>query len=567
MAIDLVVLNYNGRALLAECLPSLVEAVRASRRPCRLTVVDNASTDDSVDWLRRNYPTVSLVRSANRGLCSFNDVLPTLPGRVAILLNNDIRLAVDAVDRLVEPLLGPGADPRCFATAPRCWLFDGATHEGFKTAVRWRAGFIQATGRFPGHARVAAEPGLTAAAGAVLAVDRARFLALGGFDPLYLPGRIEDLDFCFRGYLAGWHARYVPEAMAYHRGHATFGAVYGAAASDRLALRNTLLFQWKCLPGWMTRGREAVGLAARTAYDLLRAPWQPADRRFAAARAWVEALAVWRSARPGLVPRPASPERPREFFREFGFARVATPAAERSRLARCAVEERALDMRHPISRRYLLPTIDRLARALARTPLRPVAVTWLGAALALAAVVWLAVGPAATWPAALFMLAAWCCDRLDGKLARWQGSATPEGAWLDANLDELVDLSAHAAVAAAAMRAGGGHLPWTLFGAFVVGKYLLMHGLAAEGHAAGGEPAPPSAPRPAASRWRNWLRAAYHFPALADVRAHLLIAALASGWLVPELALLAAYYNLRWLARLTWVPRRLASHPAQGVVA
>ncbi len=63
---------------------------------------------------------------------------------------------------------------------------------------------------------------LTAAAGPVLAVDRRRFLALGGYDPIYFPGRIEDLDLGFRSWMAGFRGYYVPESVAFHKGLGTF---------------------------------------------------------------------------------------------------------------------------------------------------------------------------------------------------------------------------------------------------------------------------------------------------------------------------------------------------------
>ena len=72
---------------------------------------------------------------------------------------------------------------------------------------------------------------LTAAAGPVLAVDRRRFLELGGYDPIYFPGRIEDLDLGFRGWMAGYRGYYVPESVAYHRGFGTFESELGMARS------------------------------------------------------------------------------------------------------------------------------------------------------------------------------------------------------------------------------------------------------------------------------------------------------------------------------------------------
>jgi len=50
----------NGRELLAECLPSVLRAAEVSRHECRVAVIDNASTDDSVGWLSRMFPEVEI---------------------------------------------------------------------------------------------------------------------------------------------------------------------------------------------------------------------------------------------------------------------------------------------------------------------------------------------------------------------------------------------------------------------------------------------------------------------------------------------------------------------------
>lgn len=312
MSIHALVLNYNGRQLLAECLPSVVAAARHARRPVRVSVIDNASTDDSVAYLAGRFPEVWVWRQPNRGLCSFNEVLHRITEPVAVLLNNDIKLAPECIEHLAAPLLASGAerDPGCFMTAPLCWRFDGQTYEGFRTAVCWRWGLVQASALFAEQEARLAQAGWTASAGAALAVDRCKFLELGGFDPLYLPGRLEDLDFAFRGYQAGYHACYVPSAVAYHLGMASFGPAFGAEGCDRLALRNTLLFQWKNLRHPWHRLRAWAGLAARLAADFCR-------RRNRTYRALCEAAARWREAAAERLPAAADLARERDFFRRF----------------------------------------------------------------------------------------------------------------------------------------------------------------------------------------------------------------------------------------------------------
>jgi len=319
MAIHVLILNFEGRDLLAECLPSIVEAGRRSRHRCRVAVVDNDSRDDSVSWLARQWPQVEVFRSANRGLCSFNAVVAGLEGSVALLLNNDIKLDPEAIDPLVEPLVEPAGvgQPCCFMTAPRCRLFDGTTHEGLKTAVRWRWGLVEATGRFGGHEEVADLPDLTASAGAAMAVDCRIFSELGGFDPLFLPGRIEDLDFALRGYLAGYQARYIPQAMVYHRGMASFGPAFGETGNDFLALRNTLLFQWKNLRHPRHLARQAVGWPLRAGLDLLRAPWVGKQRRWGFLRAFLAARKRWRQHRRPPRRGPFHLLRERRYFERF----------------------------------------------------------------------------------------------------------------------------------------------------------------------------------------------------------------------------------------------------------
>lgn len=315
MRVHLLVLNHNGRELLAECLPSVVRAARSSRHECDVTVVDNDSTDDSLELLARSFSTVAVSRQPNLGLVSFNQVVADLPGEVAILLNNDVRLREDAVDPLVAPFTRARRHAGgCFMTAPLCWCFDGKTYDGQKTAVRWRFGLVEATSHYEGHERTIHRAGPTASAGAALAVDRAKFIELGGFDPLYLPGRLEDLDFAYRGFQAGYQARYVPESVAYHLGAATFASVYGVEGCDHLALRNTLLFQWKNLRAPEHRLRQFAGLTLRLLRDAWRSPRRPKAMRFDTWRALREAKTIWqvRNAAPILSGDLA---REREFFR------------------------------------------------------------------------------------------------------------------------------------------------------------------------------------------------------------------------------------------------------------
>lgn len=555
--VDILVLNYNGRALLAECLPSVVRAAANSRHSCRVTLVDNASTDDSCDFVAREFSSVATVPMPNLGLCSLNKAVEGCAGHVVLLLNNDIRLADDAIDPLVEPLLSTtGEDEPVFLTAPRCRLFDDVTHEGFQAAVGWRFGLVQATSLFPGAESVADCPGPTATAGAAIAVDRRVFLELGGFDPLYLPGRIEDLDFCFRGFLAGYRAQYVPTAMSWHRGAASFGPTFGRQGCLDLATRNTLLFQWKNLRVRGHRFRGVVSLSLRFAWDIVRSIGRPGAERFAFWRAYRDARQIWRTRpRDPAFARPQGDScdtREREFFVRHAAARLRDSAVRRT--DDWQAEEGRRAARYPVARWYLRPLCERVALSLRNACVVPWHITCAGLAFAVAAAVKMLVDGATGPMAASLILIAYFFDRLDGPLARLRKCATPFGAWLDANVDEAVDLGLHACTAAVAAHQWNSSWPWAFLIGFLIGKYLLMYGLQAQGDVA--TPDMPSVTDELPSSGR--LRRLYHLPANSDVRMHLLIVAVATGLIIEELAAVACYYNLRWPIRYVLLAKRMS---------
>jgi phosphatidylglycerophosphate synthase len=210
---------------------------------------------------------------------------------------------------------------------------------------------------------------------------------------------------------------------------------------------------------------------------------------------------------------------------------------------------------YPLARWYLRPLAARLAEALAATPVRPWHLTCCGLLIGLAAALLIATSAVSLACAALLVLLAWFCDRADGQLARRQETTSLWGAWFDANVDELLDVAWHVAIAAVVAESLGPTLAFALLSAFLGGKYLFMYGLSVEPPVES-QMATAVAASPAGGDRRR-LSAIYHAPANADVRVHLLIAALATGWLTAELVAVALYYNLRWIARYALVARRL----------
>ena len=239
-----MVLNYNGRALMEKYLPSLEAAAKASRNICRLGVIDNQSADDSVAWLKRHYPGAALyVSPENKVLCAYNDVAAQVDDDVLIFMNNDIRVHPDFVDALVS-VFAERKD--VFCASPRCLSMQSGEYEGGKARAEIRRGVFSATAFFKGYEEGAERPGLTFQAG-FGAFDRKKFLALGGYDDLYLPGRLEDADICLRAYRRGWVCVYEPKSIVWHEGGVSFKKYFGQSGTLVINWRNTFLFMWKNL--------------------------------------------------------------------------------------------------------------------------------------------------------------------------------------------------------------------------------------------------------------------------------------------------------------------------------
>jgi phosphatidylglycerophosphate synthase len=191
--------------------------------------------------------------------------------------------------------------------------------------------------------------------------------------------------------------------------------------------------------------------------------------------------------------------------------------------------------------------------------LRPWHLTLTSAGLSALAVTTLISLPTAHAWAAVLVWGAWLCDRLDGALARRQQSATAAGAWLDGNLDEANDVALHiaVAVAAAALWPAATTWVWALLITFVAAKYLLIHGLWTEANLDTPADTPWSSARAGAATSGGVTRRLYHLPGNADVRVHVLLLALATGWLAEELVFVAGYYTLRVAVRYPLVVARL----------
>ena len=240
MKVGIYILNYNGRSLLETCLPSILEAVKKSRFNCNVVVVDNVSTDTSGELVESDFRDVEFREMPeNRVLCSFNDVVKDSDEDIVLLLNNDLKIEPDAIDRLVEVF---AEKDDAFAVVPCCYSYDGSKIEVSRTLPVIRCGLLKGVPDPEGENIKYLSYTLQ---GGFAAFSREKFLDIGGYDDLYLPGIIDDTDLCVRAWKKGYACYYQPKSIFYHMGRASFKKAFGLRRLLAISHRNTYLFSWK----------------------------------------------------------------------------------------------------------------------------------------------------------------------------------------------------------------------------------------------------------------------------------------------------------------------------------
>jgi GT2 family glycosyltransferase len=267
----IVLLNYNGKALLEKYIPSFEKAIACSRFSCELWVLDNCSRDGSVEWLKNRFPAVKVFEAReNRVLCSYNDFAAEVKRDVLIFMNNDIGVDENFIDPLIEPFT---RDETVFFVTPKCFSVADQRYEGNKTKAGVRYGVFWAASIYPGYEK---ETELLSRSfqGGFGAFDRQKFLQLGGYDDLYLPGRLEDADICFRAQKRGWKVLYAPKSVVYHEGGTSFHKRFGIKKTLVINWRNTFLFMWKNLSDRTNFLSWPLWALPRMGYALLRGQWE-----------------------------------------------------------------------------------------------------------------------------------------------------------------------------------------------------------------------------------------------------------------------------------------------------
>lgn len=255
-SVSVVIPNYNGQALLQSNLPYVFAMLRNEDE---VVIVDDASTDNSVEWMKSEFDLKLCVKvpeyQACRGCINLNGkkinlkiVQNGVNLRFAMSCNRGVQLAqhpyifllntdVRPTEDIVPKLLQHFEDPHVFAVG--CHEIE--EHEGGISGGKNRLWFSR--GMFMHSRAKDFKTGETAwASGGSAMFDKEKWMELGGFDKAYYPAYWEDVDISYRARKRGWKVLFEAEAIVHHNHESTNKPVFGQSKMDTMSWNNSLTF-------------------------------------------------------------------------------------------------------------------------------------------------------------------------------------------------------------------------------------------------------------------------------------------------------------------------------------
>lgn len=220
--IAIIILNWNGKDLLQKFLPSVV----AHSQEASIYLADNASTDDSVAFVKANFPSINIIQNTSNGgyAKGYNDALKRIDAEFYCLLNSDVEVTADWLPPIIDTFK---REKNTAIIQPK--LLDYTTKVHFEYAGA-AGGFIDKYAYPYCRGRIFntiekdlgqyGDASIFWASGACLFIRRTVFKELGGFDEAFF-AHMEEIDLCWRAFNLGYDRKYVSTSTVYHVGGAT----------------------------------------------------------------------------------------------------------------------------------------------------------------------------------------------------------------------------------------------------------------------------------------------------------------------------------------------------------
>lgn len=209
--VSIILLTYNNEGDLAMCIPSILGQ---TYRHFELLVVDNGSTDGTVEFIRTRYPEITLIETgANLGYAGGNNFgFGCAKGDYIVVVNPDTWVYPDWLSSLIKPL---DVDPAIGITNSKILEYDDRDHgacgnTSHYTGLHFPRGMEKSASAFTKPET------LSAISGCSFAIRRELLAALGGFDADYFM-YLEDSDLSLRTRLMGYKIVFTPNSVLYHK--------------------------------------------------------------------------------------------------------------------------------------------------------------------------------------------------------------------------------------------------------------------------------------------------------------------------------------------------------------
>lgn len=245
-----IILNWNGRKLLEQFLPTVLK--HTSAKCFEVIVADNGSGDDSVSWMQQTHPSVRLLTfDHNYGFAEgYNKAISEVESDYVVLLNSDIETTAGWLTTLYNYM---EANPDVVACQPKVLSYrqrDTFEYAGAAGGYIDSSGYPFCRGRVLSFIEKDTHQYDTIrdifwATGACLMIRRDGYLKVGGLDPGFF-AHMEEIDLCWRLKSRGMRIVCIPQSVIYHVGGATLNA--GNPMKTFLNFRNNLLMLYKNLP-------------------------------------------------------------------------------------------------------------------------------------------------------------------------------------------------------------------------------------------------------------------------------------------------------------------------------
>ncbi len=242
MEVTIVIPNYNGKHFMKPCLESLEQQ---TYQDFQILIVDNASTDGSLEYMQQNYPNLKVIAlDKNYGFSrAVNEGIKACNTKYVILLNNDTTVDSNYVKEMVAAI---ESSPDIFSVSSKMIqmyepeLIDSAGD--LYTILGW--GICRGAGR-PISNYTKQDSIFTACAGAAI-YRTSIFQEIGFFDEEHF-AYLEDIDIGYRAKIYGYRNIFCPTALVCHVGSGTSGSKYNSF-KVKLSARNSIWLNYKNMP-------------------------------------------------------------------------------------------------------------------------------------------------------------------------------------------------------------------------------------------------------------------------------------------------------------------------------